>query len=260
MKKLFVLMLTLSSAGYLPAQDKFPADEIWKVPITSVAPVIDGIMDAVWFNAGEQICDNLDPGSIAPLNWFDFYVTARLLYDWTNLYIWICVWDGVIFKGHENGEWNYDGIDIYFDADNQKTAGNYDGVDYITWRFNYGDTVGDTDIHFGSKAGWGDPRPGTEFAVKDTDFGYNYEIKIPLENLKLLGDFATKFGFDIQANDSDMPRTRETVYRWWACSMDESNDASLFGTAELTDRLISEVLEVNRISSAPVIDGIRDAV
>jgi hypothetical protein len=265
MKKVFTIAVCLFLAGYAVAQDLWPASEIWQVPKTSVAPVIDGTMDAVWYQATEEVIDNNDNTNTPtpPDDWFDLYVTGRLMYDETNIYIFFSIQDEMLNVGTATGsDWNYDCVEIYFDADNSKTPGGYDGIDDLQWRFNLSETsIDETDPGYGTGANWGDPRPGASFATLETTLGWNLEIVVPLENVMMDNAAGTQFGFDVQVGDSDSALgTRDTMYRWWAVTEPTWNDASLFGTAELTDRVISEVLDVHRLSAAPVMDGELDAV
>jgi len=264
MKKLFTIAFCLLLAGYVAAQGVFPAAEIWQVPKTSVVPVIDGVMDAVWFNAGEQVCDKLDDADAAPPDdWFDLYAATRLMWDDTNLYIFITIYDDVLLDGIQTGsDYNYDGVELYMDADNSKLPGPpYDGVDDLQWRFNHGETVDQSDSGYGDAASWGDYITGTESAIEDTDLGWNLEIQVPLANIQVEPAAGTVWGFDAQINDADVTLgTRDNMYRWWATNNAEWHNAELFGTVELTGRVISEVLDIPKIASAPVMDGALDEV
>jgi len=98
MKKLFTIALCLLLAGYVAAQNVFPETGPWQVPKTSVAPVIDGVLDPVWFNSAEQIADNWSETDtpMMPDDWFDLYLTGRLMWDDENLYVFISFYDDVL--------------------------------------------------------------------------------------------------------------------------------------------------------------------
>jgi len=62
------------------------------------------------------------------------------------------------------------------------------------------------------------------------------------------------FGWEAQQNDND-GTTREDRSKWWDISDESYQNASLFGTARLSDNTINENLDVWETATEPVIDG-----
>ena len=253
MKNFFLpLLILLLLTGFSFAQ--MNEDSVLVVPKTSIPPVIDGELDTLaWNYVGETLCITMDAGDAEPpFDWFDLFGSLRMMFDDEYLYVWLYVQDDII--NDEGGNHEYDGVELYFDADNSKTEGAFDGFDDIQMRFNVGETtIDEVDIGYGSGGNdWGFVKDGIEYVVLTTDFGWNLEAAIPLADLQLMqGEL---FGFDAQINDAD-DETRENMYRWWANDNNEWTDASLFGTAFLdNERVLSEYLEVPK-GSAPTIDG-----
>ncbi len=253
MRKLVLPLIVLMLTGLLFAQPN--EDSILIIPKTSIPPVIDGELDTLaWNYVAETLVDKMDAGdAVEPDDWFDLFGSLRLMFDDDNLYIWLEVQDDIY--NTEGGNHEYDGVDIYFDADNSKTEAAYDGIDDIQLRFNLGEeTIEDVDVGYGGAADWGFVKDGIEYMVVESDYGWNAEISIPLADLQL--EPGLDFGFDIQINDAD-ESTRENMYRWWSDNNDEWHHAELFGTALLwPDRVLKEVLEIPK-GEAPTIDGMQ---
>ena len=158
---LFVILLLSLSAGFAQVNE----DGVLMAPMTKTAPVIDGQLDDVWKFVGETVCFKRDAGDAAdPDDWFDLFGSLRLMFDDANLYLWLEVQDELINMGTD---WQYDGVELYFDADNSKTDGTYDGVDDIQIRFNVGETTNDLiDVGYGTSAGWGYSKDGINFFIR----------------------------------------------------------------------------------------------
>jgi len=256
MKKAFLpLFIVLLFSGFLFAQVN--EDDVLIVPKTSIPPVIDGELDTlVWNYIGETLAIKIDNADAAePDDWFDLFGTFRLMWDDENLYFWLEVQDDMI--NSEGGDWQYDGVELYFDADNSKTLEAYDGIDDLQMRFNVGEsTVEEVDTGYGTGANWGFSTAGINYVVLESDFGWQVEAAIPIADLMLEPDL--EFGFDVQINDADAA-TRENMYRWWAEDNNEWQHANLFGTAMMvSNRVLKEVLEIPK-GSAPTIDGVMAA-
>jgi hypothetical protein len=256
MKKITILfvILTFVMSMSLMAEVK---NDILYIPKTSMAPIIDGVMDSVYQNHAKVLLIKEDPSDGTTIdNWFDSFGGAHLLWDDTYLYLFLDVHDDWI--NSEGGDHNYDGVEIYFDGDDSK-AETYDGLDDIQLRFNVGETETDQiDTGFGSAgASWDFDKSVFEFIIEETDMGWVLEFAVPYEDL-LLAPGST-FGFDMQINDAD-ESTREHMLRWWQ-DADNANDAwqnaSLFGTAMMrTDRVVSDILDIPATDAAPTIDGV----
>ncbi len=252
MKKLVVLLFAVVALTIGSGFAQVNEDGILVVPMTSVKPTIDGTLDDVWKYVGETLCIIRDAGDAAdPDDWFDLFGSLRLMFDNDNLYLWLWVHDELINPGTD---WQYDGVELYFDADNSKTDGAYDGIDDVQIRFNVGETTNDLiDVGYGTSSGWGYNKDDVEFYIGETDIGWVLEAAMPLTDLQLAA--GSEFGFDCQINDAD-ESTRSNMYRWWSNNNDEWRNASLFGTAYLENKRVvnADFLEVPK-GTAPTIDG-----
>ncbi len=255
MKKLLLaVFITLLLLGAAFSEEK---GDVLLIPKTTIAPEIDAVMDSVYKNVAEVRVAKPDLGSsTAPDDWFDNFGSAHMLWDDQNLYLYLDVYDDIINMGTD---WNYDGVELYFDADNSKTEGAYDGANDLQMRFNVGEAeLDEIDIGYGTDPSWDFVVDGISYIVEETDLGWVLECSIPIEDLQLDPD--SEFGFDIQLNDAD-ESTRETMLRWWQDAdnaNDQWKDASLFGTAMLrTDREVSEVLDIPKTETAPTIDAVK---
>lgn len=253
MKKLFLpLLILLLLTGFSFAQ--MNQDSILVVPKTSIPPVIDGELDTLaWNYVGETLCITMDAGDAElPFDWFDLFGSLRMMFDDEYLYLWLYVQDDYLVEG---ADYQYDGVELYFDADNSKTFEDYDGYDDIQMRFNVGETTTDEiDLGYGNSTNWGFISDGIDYVVIPTDYGWNLEAAIPLLDLQLIpGEL---FGFDAQINDADDEEAlRENMYRWWSNDNNEWIHANLFGTALLdNNRVLKDFLEIPK-GSAPTIDG-----
>jgi hypothetical protein len=199
-------------------------------PKIASAPVMDGEMDDVWKDVpvySDNQYDTTAPTDVTLIgDWTDTRVFFRSAWDDNNQYFFFQVYDEVINSA--GSDYNYDGIELYWDADNSKTLQAFDGIDDMQFRITY-DDVDYTNLD--GTAAWGDCRPGVEFGIIETDVGYNIEMFMPLENVQLTSE--TEFGWDIQLNDAD-ETTRDSMRRWWANDNNEWHWAELFGTAILT--------------------------
>ncbi len=254
MKKFTMLFVVLAFVLSMTAMAEVKND-VLMIPKTSVAPTIDGVMDPVYKNHAEVLVVREDPsdGTIID-DWFDCFGHAYLLWDDTNLYMFLDVYDDMI--NMEGGDYNYDGVELYFDGDDSKTEG-YDGIDDLQLRFNVGETETDQiDTGYGTGTAWDFDKSVFDYIIEETDMGWALEFAVPFEDLMLAA--GSTFGFDIQINDADAS-TREHMLRWWQ-DADNANDqwqnASLFGTAMMrTDRVVSEVFDIPATDTAPTIDG-----
>lgn len=194
------------------------------VPQTSVAPVIDGELDDVWQNVGEEsllVTEIINATSAVPEDESDLSGTFKAMYDDDNFYFLIAVQDSVL--DYEFSDWRGDSVEIFFDGDNSKGSA-YDGINDNQIRINI-DDVELADI--GSSL----PVDGTVFKVLLTDVGYNIEAAFPLAALQIVPE--NTFGFEVQLNDNDGGGGRETLIRWFSNDNNSWQDASLFGEAVL---------------------------
>jgi hypothetical protein len=231
--------------------------DLYEIPKTSVAPVIDGVMDPVWRNVGEVFQRSYTNGTQPPDDFSDLMGWSRLMYDDNNLYVLLYTQDDIIQDVHAN-TYERDSWEIYFDGDNSKGTA-YDGVNDLQIRLGHGVT----DVaNLEGQTYW--VRDGVEYAVLDNPAGapsgWMTEVKLPLAGIFVEPVANSIIGFELQQNDNDA-EGRESISKWWVAEGDPSwNNASTFGEAILTDRPIDGRLEVAYASRPPVIDGVRDDV
>jgi hypothetical protein len=266
------VMLFLSSAVIADTKDG-----VLQIPKAAHPPVIDGQLDDIWYSASfERVVKLDDADTTPPDNYLDLYGTLRVMWDDDNIYLFLHSTDDICncasTNTYENDSWEF-----YFDGNNSKTPGAYDGVDDLQLRIEYDDLeISEIDIAYGTAADWGfdasgivyNPAKDWERATHRTDpigvavgdaLGWNLEVSIPLEALQIEPEVGSIFGFDVQMNENDT-NTRDDMYRWWATSNDEWHWAELFGEAELTGYVADDYLKVPQTTAAPLIDGVLDDV
>jgi len=263
MKKCQISLLLLALLAMLVGSANAWVDDknVLLVVKTSDKPVIDGQLDDVWKMVGKErmIQYDLTAGE-EPDNWLDLYGTVRVAWDDANLYTFVEIYDETLSKDPDNADnYQFDSVELYFDADNSKKAGVYDGIDDFQLVFSLGQTtLDDVDLSYGNGIpSWGFSKTGIEYATFETALGWNLETQIPLSNLKITPAKDSVFGFDVQLDDNDGGAERQNLLRWWATSDNEWKDASLFGTAKLhNDYVVSGyALPIGKATFTPVIDG-----
>ena len=245
-------------SNYITVTDTEPVDEnMLQIVKASYAPVIDGDMDEIWYTATTERIVKPDAAEGSPPDdYLDLFSTMRLMWDDTSLYLFIKVVDDEISSSSANSYEN-DGVEIYFDGDNSKTPGTYDGVDDLQTRIEYQD--GD-DVYMYDSVPDGTEGAVADWANMDGDaFGYIIEVQYPLAELNIDAESGSIFGFEVQINDRDN-QNRETLYRWWGTDNNAWNDASLFGTAELIGYQADDYLNIPYTATPPEIDGVLDPV
>jgi hypothetical protein len=235
-------------------------DTLLEVRKAKFAPVIDGVMDPIWRSVSETWLTSFGNGTSLPDDKADFYGSFKLMWDDNRIYGLLTTYDDVLFNGmtntYENDSW-----EVYFDADNSKGA-SYDGINDVQLRFEWQKDVAGADIDGTSGAVLTAVQAGAELAQLDFDAGNGYmiEFSIPLDAIQLDATAGTKFGLELQQNDND-GTARDHISKWWLQSGDASwNNASVFGTAVLSDLVVDTVLSVYKAPSAPIIDGVMDDV
>lgn len=186
-------------------------------------PEIDGDLDQIWEVQSERPFNQYLAGTdLSEMNdWDDIKMDFRIAFDENTIYLFVRVIDDLIDTTASDPSEN-DGVELYFDAQNQKNLGSYIPGNDVHWRWVYGETKGN---------------PGPDNAVcawKETEIGYCFELAIPATDLPRKYGFGPKIGFEIQVNDNDIGY-RESALRWWSESENSSYDPSLFGTAVFWD-------------------------
>jgi hypothetical protein len=229
--------------------------DLYEIPKTSVVPTIDGVMDPVWHNVGEVFQRSYTNGTQPPDDFTDLMGWSRLMWDDNNMYVLLYTQDDIIQDVHAN-TWERDSWEIYFDGDDSK-CDLYDNVNDLQIRLGHGVT----DVaNLEGQTYW--VRDGVEYAVLDNPAeapsGWLTEVKLPLAGIFVEPVANSIIGFELQQNDND-GSARESTSKWWVAEGDPSwNNASTFGEAILTDRPISEELEVPHTLTVPTIDGFRE--
>ncbi|WP_155978002.1 fibronectin type III domain-containing protein [Pedobacter glucosidilyticus] len=162
---------------------------------TSSAIVVDGVKESSWAGVTLPIA-KVTTGTVSGAA--DLSGTWQANYDATNLYIFADVTDDAINTTSSNWYEN-DGIEIYIDATNAKSASYTSSTFQLT--FTHGNAV------LTSRNGASRPVTGVELAFvnKAAGGGYVVEIKIPLASLAIPTPVANgqKLGFDISLIDND---------------------------------------------------------
>ena len=255
-----VLQNTICS-GTTPVSES----DLYKIPKTTVVPVIDGNADPVWKTLDWTFQRSYSNGTKPPDDWADLFGASKLMYDNDNLY-------GIFYTQDEDptgndasiADWQRNGVEFYIDPDNSKDKGpNLAPSDFhMTFRHEYiGNEIGHIYI-------WGLPAgtdtTGIEWKIKDDQnmIGYWLEFKIPLATLNLSSVLGTVIGLEWHQNDND-GNGRDHVSKWWELAGDSSwQYASTWGTAILSDRVASEKLEISKAPAGTTvtIDGEMDPI
>ncbi len=163
----------------------------------------------------------------------DYNCVAKLLWDATAVHIVLEITDDVLHFDATANAWDVDNIEVYFDMDNSKNP---------TWPRNAGWPASSYDANdyqlriLPGKA-WEDYNSltGVTLATEMNATGYVITVDIPWESLMagFVPAVGVQIGFDILASDNDGSGRNQIT--WNAKTTMPWNDASLFGTLELTD-------------------------
>ncbi|HDQ45847.1 MAG TPA: T9SS type A sorting domain-containing protein [bacterium] len=222
-------------------------DGFLQIPRAAAPPVLDGELDGAWLTAPIIKCDTYTsqdpdaPEANDPDDFLDNTVEARAMWDDEFFYFFARVIDDEISTSSTDS-WMNDSFEIYFDGENnKKETSGYDDVT-VQWRWVFDEAAGN-------------PGSGTEeFAWVVTDYGYDFELKIPLADLPMPLAADHEFGFEIQHNDRDN-EDRDHLARWWHTSNLSWNNASYFGNAMLSQVEVDEILPVYKTDTPFDIDG-----
>jgi len=213
---------------------------------TELPPEIDGLFDAVWETAPEipfnTYVEDWGPPVRSLSGWDDLDMTFRILWDDHNLYLFVSVIDDVVATPN-SAEYQNDGIELSFDGDNSKNN-RYDANDR-RYTFVYGSTPNPS------------TPPNAPFAWNRTGMGYDFELRIPAQDLTFPLNDGHEFGFEVQINDND-GGDREHVAKWWSSSDETWVNPSLFGTARLVSVAMPRVVLTAPAAGAVFSEG--DAV
>lgn len=212
---------------FLFATNANAGSPVTKLPViyTLRAPVIDGKKDWLW-SKGYDVQMEIFPWRSDVPDESDLSATFITLWDDARFYCFVTVKDQTLINLPELPFWENDGINAYFDGDNSKNDGWYDGNDdQIT--FELGEPPISTDGHI--------IVDNISYAYKTTQSGYNLEFSIPFDDLQFEPKNWHKFGFDMEINDNDNGIGRDDILRWWYSGEGWWNP-SFWGTAFLMGR------------------------
>lgn len=193
---------------------------------TATAPVIDGVIDAVWANDNvPKIAINRGvTGMILSTN--DLSGNFKALWDASYLYILGNIVDEE--KINESAEvYNDDGLEIFIDINNDK-ATSY-GANDVQYTFGWNDGV------LIASNPSGRATTGINYSMVESTNGYTFEARIPWTTLKGSPVVGQKVGFDLHINDDDDGGERDAKLAWTSTSDDTWQDPSLLGTVVLQD-------------------------
>ncbi|MBN2001080.1 T9SS type A sorting domain-containing protein [candidate division KSB1 bacterium] len=219
-------------------------DTFFPVKYTYNPPNIDGQLDALWDEAKNMPISNTCPESgTPPDNQADLSSSLRMMWDEDNIYLFYHTQDDKISTNTNTDYWQFDGFELYWDADNSKGANApYDGVDDIQMRFNYNfdswQDINDGNLGYGFEFGaeWDFDASGIVLQKQDIPGGWDMEVAIPMQDLKIDPQVDNVFGFEVQTNDNDNDYgMRDHLIKWWGDDDFSWRDASLFGEAKLLD-------------------------
>ncbi len=248
MKTIFTLVSCVLFATAVLAQS--PEALIKK---TSVAPVIDGEIDAVWTNATTYNIVVPFKDEVATVGG-DGETTWKALWNADGMFVLVQVADDNWFpfwapEGGANG-YEYDKIELYFDT-------NLPRIDVTG---GHSDTPGSIQIAPDSKDGGidGTILPGTAFglefnyAIKVTNPTYVAEYFIPWDILNdkdgIAFDKMTSMGFDVTVIDRDPGDTARKRVNWANAGAIDESWANMDDAGVITFDGATEVISVEKIT------------
>jgi hypothetical protein len=221
---------------------------IMQIRYASEAPDIDGEMDDIWLNTTAEQMLKVEGDTTGKIFAYDdHYSACRILWDEDYLYLFVCVVDDTLKTDiNITSPWMNDCVELFIDGGNEK-ASSYDAND-VQWRWVYPETVEDHPATGKSPGQW---------AWYETSCGYNFELRISADSLASRFDLEsdTEIGLEISNGDLETPSSPQTVLHWWTNVATTWNDPSLFGTAILTEKEVSPILEISYAEDTPIIDG-----
>lgn len=198
-----------------------PSPPVVVVP-TKTAPDIDGRIDECW--AGAQSHKLTKSFYVPPVSDVDISANYRALWDQNNLYILIEVTDDQ--RQNDSDEfWQDDGIEVFIDADNSKSA-TYGPGDY-----QYYFTLNADSLAVGEAKR--ENTSGVQSGFINTDNGYRAEFKFAWSALGIRPAPGVSIGLDVQVNDDDNGGVRDSKIAWNAVTDNAWQTPQAFGTVQL---------------------------
>jgi hypothetical protein len=277
---LSILWLVLIGSTAQAQLSKVVSDSIYQIPKTTIAPVIDGVIDGVWktLDWNFQSTYVVDGDATPPDDRTDLTGMSKAMWDDNNLYILFYTQDDDIQDNPTviGQTWNKDAIEIYIDGDNSKIAegtgcdpggGRCPDDHQLTIPHQFVGIEADTVDGLGFDASV--DLTGIEFKIAEVDAevglpGWLVEVKFPLENLGIPAIENSLIGWELQQDESDIDHAgaRGDMSKWWNASNNSWTDASIWGTAVLSGRTVDTVYEIGKVPAGTTItiDGVMDPV
>ncbi len=219
---------TLNDCEGSRAQITVHVSYMHKIYKTATAPEIDGAADGLWMSPDnkEMRAENqVQPTVSGPE---DLSGSLKLLWDNNYVYFFAEIADDEKYNDSENF-YEDDGIEIYFDINNDKaTTYGANDVQY-SFRWNDGTRVGSLPS--------GRSVTGIDYIAVSTSEGYNVEGRIPWTTLQGSPQVGQLIGIEFMINDDDNGGGRDGKLAWNAATDDAWQNPSLFGTGILADLL-----------------------
>ncbi|MCM5663047.1 sugar-binding protein [Galbibacter mesophilus] len=197
---------------------------------TNTPILIDATIEDSW-NASEVISmDKVPLGTVSDST--DLDATFRLLWDEDYLYILVNVMDNELVPVEDPSKiWNYDGIEIYIDATNDKTDSYNTNDRQIVYTYNASSLVGASGTMSIENA---------LAAQSTTSNGYQAEIALSWSDMGINPSDGHYIGLDVMIADNDTPGgNRKGKLSWWSEQDLNWQNPSLLGTALLSDEVNS---------------------
>lgn len=196
-----------------------------RIPRALTTPTVDGAMELAWeLDAVPVALRQVVLGTVD--SDADLSATAWVMWDESGLHVLVDVVDDAIHTEH-NDVWQRDGVEIYVDGDDAKTAQAYDQNDaQFALPLNGTQLTG--------RRGRDGMDEGVLFASADTEDGYIVEMTIPWTSVQTSASEGVRIGFEVQVNDDDDGNGRDAKLAWFDASDNAWQWANVFGTAVLS--------------------------
>ena len=197
------------------------------------APVIDRQVDDVWNTLSTtNVLDKLAWGVLNSEQ--DHGLKFRTMWDQDAYYILAeTTDDSIVSWDLISNVWEFDGIEIYLDRDNDKWSGGFYDENDVQLRFLFGvDTIL---AWYAGHPAWIDLE-SVEYADAVTETGFNMEIKFPWASLGVTDQGeGRKLGMEITSNDND-GFLRKSIIAWNAIQDDAWKNPGVWGTLVLLNQ------------------------
>jgi hypothetical protein len=257
---LFVISLVLV-VGI--AQAKIDKDGALIIPKTSIAPAIDGKVDAIW-NLVDATWMEYSVGATAIDDWSNFSGWVKLMYDDQNIYGLFYVQDDVIDSTINGASYQWDGTEFFFDPNNTHAETGSLTFPAHQYLFKLPNSIADGEA--------GNPGHGMYKWFIDTaainngaPSGYFVQFQFSLDSVGLTTpvEGGTKVSVQFQLDDNDLTSALEVhVLNWW----NSRGNVDWYETLQWGDAVFSSDPAIDtkyvflKTSTAPAIDGVKDPI